>query len=66
MAEAEILERPEEGESGVSRDAERRAREERIDRHWASFWEQMAILDEIIGEWRAEGLLPPEEPRRRA
>jgi hypothetical protein len=46
-------------------DEERRARNERIDQHLANAREQMAILDEIIGEWRAKGILPPEEPRRR-
>jgi hypothetical protein len=46
-------------------DDERRARNERIDQHLANAREQMAILDEIIGEWRAKGILPPEEPRRR-
>jgi hypothetical protein len=35
-----------------------------MDRHLATIREQMAILDEIIGEWRAKGILPPEEPRR--
>ena len=50
---------------GASREAERRARDEAIDRHLASMREQMAILDEIIDEWRAKGILPPEEPRRR-
>jgi hypothetical protein len=49
----------------ASREAERRARDEEIDRRLASMREQMAILDEIIGEWRAQGILPPEEPRRR-
>lgn len=65
MAETETLERPEELECGACRDRERRAEKERVDRHWASFWEQMAIIDEILDEWRAEGVLPPEEPRRR-
>lgn len=51
--------------SAASREAERRARDERMDRHLESMREQMAILDEIIGEWRANGILPPEEPRRR-
>jgi hypothetical protein len=51
--------------SSASRDAERRARDERIDKHLANVREQIAILDEIIAEWRANGILPPEEPRRR-
>jgi hypothetical protein len=61
MAETDTLERSEK----LPRDEATRAEEERIDRHWASFWEQMAIMDEILGEWRAEGILPPEERRRR-
>jgi hypothetical protein len=65
MAKIDSLGHPLSARSDVSRDAEKRAREERIDHHWASFREQMAIMDEIIGEWRAEGILPPEEPRRR-
>ena len=65
MAETDTVERPEELHCGVPRDDERRSEEERIDRHWASFWAQMAIIDEVLDEWRAEGLLAPEEPRKR-
>jgi hypothetical protein len=49
----------------ASGDAERRARDERMDRRLANVRAQIAILDEIIDEWRAEGLLPPEEPQPR-
>ena len=65
MAEIDSLEHSHAVRSDASRDAERRARDERIDYHLASLREQMAIMDEIIGEWRAKGILPPEEPRRR-
>lgn len=65
MGEIDLLENPQELRSHASREAERRARNERIDRRLASLREQMAIMDEILGEWRAEGILPPEEPRGR-
>jgi hypothetical protein len=65
MAETDTLEQPEELQCGVPREEGKRAEEERIDRHWANFWEQMAIIDEVLDEWRAEGILPPEEPGQR-
>jgi hypothetical protein len=65
MSTTDLQDRANEPGASPSADADRRAREARIARRWASFHEQMAILDEIIGEWRAKGILPPEEPRRR-
>ena len=64
METADLIDPVRETQSDASREA-RRARDEKIDRHLANAREQMAILDEIIGEWRAKGILPPEEPRDR-
>lgn len=65
MAEVDTLECSPEGRSDLARYAERRARKERIDYHLAGLREEIANMDEILGEWRAKGILPPEEPRRR-
>ena len=51
--------------SARARDADRRGREERIGR---LIEEARALLRQnqaVFDRWRAEGILPPEEPRRR-
>lgn len=47
------------------RRAEKQARRERIDRLWDEFDTLLRENEAIFDRWRAEGLLPPEEPRRR-
>ncbi len=42
-----------------------RAREERIRRLDEEFLELLRQNEVIFDKWRAEGILPPEEPRRR-
>ena len=44
---------------------EKQARRERIDRLWKEFDTLLQENEAIFDRWRAEGLLPPEEPRRR-
>jgi hypothetical protein len=41
------------------------ARRERIDRLWKEFDMLLRENEAIFDKWRAEGLLPPEEPPRR-
>jgi hypothetical protein len=47
------------------RRTEKRARTERIDRLWEEFDTLLRENEAIFDKWRAEGLLPPEEPHRR-
>lgn len=49
----------------AKRIARRRAREERIRRLDEEFNDLMRQNRVIFDKWRAEGILPPEEPRRR-
>lgn len=49
----------------LERQDKRRAREERIQRLDEEFYDLMRQNDAIFAKWRREGLLPPEEPRRR-
>jgi len=44
---------------------ERRARKERIDRLLEEARELQRRNAMVFDRWRAEGILPPEEPRRR-
>jgi hypothetical protein len=44
---------------------DRRAREERIDRGFEELRELFRKNRATFDRWRAEGILPPEEPRRR-
>jgi hypothetical protein len=46
-------------------DTEERAIEQRIERRLAEVRELMRKSRAILEEWRAKGILPPEEPRRR-
>jgi len=47
------------------RKRDRRAREQRIDRGFEELRRIFRENEAIFARWRAEGLLPPEEPRRR-
>jgi aminoglycoside phosphotransferase family enzyme len=49
----------------VEKRCERRARKERIDRLLEEARELLRKNEAIFDRWRAEGILPPEEPRRR-
>jgi hypothetical protein len=49
----------------VEQERDRRAREERIRQLDEEFLELMRQNEVIFDKWRAEGILPPEEPRRR-
>jgi hypothetical protein len=51
--------------TAVKGTSDREAREERIDRLMAEFDALQRKNQVIIDEWRAKGILPPEEPRRR-
>jgi hypothetical protein len=44
---------------------DRRARKERIQRLSEEFDDLLRQNEVIFDKWRAEGILPPEEPRRR-
>jgi hypothetical protein len=44
---------------------DRKARQEQIDRLWEEFHALQRENRAIFDRWRAEGILPPEEPRRR-
>ena len=47
------------------RKRDRQAREERIDRGFEELRKIFRENEVIFARWRAEGFLPPEEPRRR-
>ena len=49
----------------VARENRRRARKERIRRLDEEFHSLMRQNELIFDKWRREGILPPEEPRRR-
>jgi hypothetical protein len=49
----------------VEKKSERRARKERIDRLLEEARDLQRKNRVIFDRWRAEGILPPEEPRRR-
>jgi hypothetical protein len=45
--------------------SEKQRHRERIDRLWEEFDALLRENEAIFDRWRAEGLLPPEEPPRR-
>lgn len=47
------------------RRSEKQGRRERIDRLWEEFDTLLRENEAIFDRWRAEGLLPPEEPPHR-
>jgi hypothetical protein len=47
------------------KESERKARRERIDRLWEEFRALQRENQVTFDRWRAEGILPPVEPRRR-
>jgi hypothetical protein len=46
------------------KESDRKARKEEIDRLWEEFYALQRENRVIFDRWRAEGILPPEEPRR--
>jgi hypothetical protein len=51
--------------TGEAKRRDRQVREERIDRAFEELHELFRKNKVIFDRWRAEGILPPEEPHRR-